>query len=84
MATLNYQFVSVCGGGGHVTIHVTFNTQERDVIYTTDELREPLANLTIDQRETLALLILKVHFAGMTRAQMASALQSPGGVTVTV
>jgi hypothetical protein len=42
-----------------------------------------LSNLTQDQRETLALLILKVHLAGKTRAQIASEFQA-GPVVVTI
>lgn len=83
MATLGYQFVENCAGGGHTTIAVSFNGgAARNVVYSTDELRQPLSALTQDERETLALLVLKLHFTGMTRAQMKTALQA--GVTVTL
>lgn len=78
-----YSFGGVCAGGGHVTINVSVNGGEaKPFVYTTDELREPLNALSGEDRERLALLILKVHFAGMTRAQMRSEIQA--GVTVTI
>lgn len=83
MAALGYQFVENCAGGGHTTIAVSFNGgAAKNVVYTTDELRQPLSALTTDERETLALLVLKLHFAGKTRAQAKTELQS--GVTVTL
>lgn len=83
MATLAYTFVDRCSGGGHVRLDVSFNGgAAQRIVYTTDEIREPLSNLTQDQRETLALLVLKVHMAGKTRAQIVTEFQSP--VTVTI
>jgi hypothetical protein len=85
MPTLNYAFVNACAGGGHVRLDVTLNGgATRRIVYTTDEIRAPLSNLSTDERESLALLILKVHFAGMTRGQMSTALQAPGGVDVVI
>lgn len=85
MATVNYANPRPCAGGGHVAIDVSFNGgASQTVVYTTDELRQSLASLSQDQREELALLILKVHFAGKTRAQIQSELVAPGGVTVTI
>lgn len=52
------------------------------VVYTTDEIRASLASLTTEEREQLALLILKVHMAGKTRAQIVTEFGSP--VTVTI
>lgn len=84
MATLTYTFVSRCDGGGHTTLDISVNgNPDRRVVYTVDEIREPLSSLTQEEREQLALLILKVHFAGKTRAQMASEFQA-GPVTVTL
>ncbi len=84
MATLTYTFVERCAGGGHTTLDISLNGgAARRVVYTTDEIREPLSSLTTEQREHLALLILKVHFAGMTRAQIASTFNA-GPVTVTI
>lgn len=83
MATLTYTFVDRCDGGGHVRLDVSVNGgAARRVVYTTDEVRAPLSELTADERETLALLILKVHMAGKTRAQIATEFQSP--VTITI
>lgn len=83
MADLTYQFVSVCAGGGHVTLDVTLNGgATKRVVYTTDEVRAPLNQLSAEDREALALNILKVHFAGVSRTQMRTDLQA--GVTVTI
>jgi hypothetical protein len=83
MASISYGFVSNCVGGGHTTIAVSFNGgATQSIVYGTDELRAPLGALSQEDREALALNILKVHFTGMTRAQMRSALQA--GVTVTL
>jgi hypothetical protein len=83
MATLTYTFVSRCAGGGHTTLDVSLNASAaRRITYTTDEIRDALSNLTQDQQEALALLILKVHMAGKTRAQIVSEFASP--VTVTI
>lgn len=85
VATLNYAFVGVCAGGGHVTLDISYNGgATRRVVYTTDEVRAPLSELTTEEREQLALLIMKVHFAGTSRAAMKTALQAPGGLTVTI
>jgi hypothetical protein len=83
VATVAYSWGGVCAGGGHVTLNVSLNGgQARQVVYTTDDVRAPLGALTQEERETLALLILKLHFAGMTRAAMRAELEA--GVTVTV
>lgn len=83
MATVTYTFVSRCAGGGHTMLDVSLNGgAAQRVVYGTDEIDQPLSALTQDQRETLALLILKVHMAGKTRSQMVTEFQSP--VTVTI
>lgn len=83
MATVTYTFVSRCNGGGHTVFDISFNGgADQRITYTTDDLRAPLSALTQDERETLALLILKVHMAGKTRAQIVTELQNP--VTVTI
>jgi ABC-type transporter Mla maintaining outer membrane lipid asymmetry ATPase subunit MlaF len=83
MATLGYQFVSNCAGGGHTTIAVSFNGgASQNIVYSTENVRAPLSELTQEEREAAALVILKLHCAGMTRAQMKAALQA--GVTVTL
>lgn len=84
MATISYTFVDRCAGGGHTRLDVSVNGgAAKRVVYTTDEIRAALSELTEDQRETLMLLILKVHMAGKTRAQIVSEFQA-GPVTVTV
>jgi hypothetical protein len=84
VATVVYTFVDRCAGGGHTRLDVSINggTAQR-LVYTTDEIREPLGNLTADQQNTLKLLILKVHMAGKTRAQIVTEFQA-GPVTVTI
>jgi len=84
MATVSYTFVSRCTGGGHTTIDVSVNggTAQR-IVYDTDDVRLPLSNLTPEQQDLLKLLILKVHMAGKTRAQIVSEFNS-GPVTVTI
>lgn len=84
MASLTYTFVDRCEGGGHTRLDVSFNGgAAQRLVYTTDEIREPLGSLTQDQRETLALLILKVHMAGKTRQQIVTEFNQ-GPVTVTI
>lgn len=83
MATVTYTFVSRCAGGGHTIFDISFNGgADQRVSYETDDLRAPLSNLTQDEREALALLVLKVHMAGKTRAQIVTEFGSP--VTVTI
>jgi hypothetical protein len=44
MATVSYTFVSRCSGGGHTTLGVSFNGgATQNVVYTTDEISQPLA-----------------------------------------
>jgi hypothetical protein len=84
VATVVYTFVDRCAGGGHTRLDVSINGgPAQRIVYTTDEIREPLSNLTADQQNTLKLLILKVHMAGKTRAQIVSEFQA-GPVTVTI
>lgn len=84
MPTISYTFVDRCAGGGHTRIDVSVNGgAAKRVVYPTDEIRAPLSDLTAEDREILALLILKVHLAGKTRPQIVSEFQS-GPVTVTV
>ncbi len=83
MATVTYTFVSRCSGGGHTVFDISVNGgAARRAVFDTDEIRAPLSELTQDQRETLQLLILKVHMSGKTRAQIITELANP--VTVTI
>jgi hypothetical protein len=84
MATITYTFVSRCAGGGHTTLDISLNGGPASrVVYDTDDVIAPLANLTTEQRQTLALLIIKVHEAGKTRAQIVTEFNA-GPVTVTI
>jgi hypothetical protein len=84
MATIAYTFVDRCAGGGHTRLDVSFNGAAAErIVFTTDEIREPLSNLTREQRETLVLLILKMHLAGRTRQQIVTEFNQ-GPITVTI
>lgn len=84
MPTITYDYQGVCAGGGHVTFDITLNGQgTRRVPFTVDELRQPLSALSRDEQDALALMILRLHFAGVTRAAMkAEGLAGP--ITVTI
>lgn len=83
MATISYTFVDRCAGGGHTRLDVSVNGgAAQRIVYDTDDIRQPLSNLTQDQQDLLKLLILKVHMNGKTRAQIVTELASP--VTVTI
>jgi hypothetical protein len=84
MATVSYTFVSRCAGGGHTVFDVSLNGGAANrVVYPTDEVRAALSTLTTEERQALALLILKVHLAGKTRAEIVTEFQA-GPVTVTI
>lgn len=84
MATITYTFVSRCAGGGHTTFDVSVNGgANRRIVYTTEDLRAPLSDLTPDQVADALLIVGKAHFAGKTRAQIVTELQA-GPVTVTI
>ena len=83
MATLAYSLDTACEGGGHAHIDVALNGgAAQHFRYTVDDLRSPLSALTQDEREFAALVIAKLHLAGMTRAQARNALNA--GFTVTI
>lgn len=83
MATVTYTFVDRCAGGGHTRLDVSVNGgAAQRIVYDTDDIRRPLGELTEDQQDFLKLLILKVHMAGKTRAQIVTEFANP--VTVTV
>lgn len=84
MATITYTFVDRCAGGGHTQLDVSVNAGPATrVVYNTDEVRAPLSDLTTEERAELALLVLKVHMAGKTRAQIVTEFQT-GPVVVTL
>lgn len=83
MATLTYTFVDRCAGGGHTRLDVSVNggpTQR--IVYVTDDIRDPLSNLSQEHQDLLKLLILKAHMTGKTRAQIVTELASPIVVTI--
>jgi hypothetical protein len=85
MAVVVYQFVSRCEGGGHFAVDVDINRGQwsKRIVYTTDEVRAPLSDMTQDERETLALLLVKLHLSGKSRAEIVNKFQD-GPVTVVV
>lgn len=84
MATISYTFVDRCSGGGHTRFDISVNGgAAQRVVFDTDDIRAPLSSLTEEQREKLQLLILKVHMAGKTRAQIVTELQA-GPVEITI
>lgn len=83
MATLAYSLDTACTGGGHAHVDVSLNGgAAQHFTYTVDELRSPLSALTQDEREFAALVIAKLHLAGMTKVQARNALNA--GFTVTL
>lgn len=83
MATITYTFVSRCAGGDHVTFDVAVNggpTQR--ITYDIDDLRKPLSEIPDEIVDVLKQLVLRVHVAGKTRAQLVTEFGSP--VTVTI
>lgn len=84
MATITYTFVDRCAGGGHYRCDVSVNGNSLGrFVYTTDEVRAPLSDIPQDVREAAALIVMKLHMQGKTRAQMVTEFQS-GPVTVTI
>lgn len=47
-----------------------------------DEVRKPLAELTSEQIDEIIALLLRVHTAGRTRAQLVTEFQNPVVITV--
>jgi hypothetical protein len=82
-ASIVYTFRARCGGGGHTILGVSFNgVALGDFAYTTDELLRPIAQLTQEERQAAALLILKLRCQGLNRSQAVTLFGSP--VTVTI
>jgi len=83
MATVTYTFVRRCAGGGHTVFDISVNgNPAQQIVYDTDDIRRPLSELSQEHQDILKLLILKVHMAGKTRAQIVTELANP--VTVTI
>ena len=84
MATVTYTFVDRCAGGGHTRLDVSVNGgAAQRIVYDTDDIREPLSNLSAERQDLLKLLILKAHMNGKTRQQIITEFNQ-GPVTVTI
>lgn len=80
MPTINYTFVSRCGGGCHVVMDVAVDGgNPRRVVWDIDDIRGALANKTPESREILAREILGVRLHGLTRAEITNAFQAGAG-----
>lgn len=89
MATVTYTITSRCAGGEHVSFDVAFNAgASTNYQFEVDgELRPALSQLTPEQRAQAAALILRIHTAGRTRAQLVAEFGTPASpipVTVTI
>lgn len=81
MATLTFSNASVCAGGDHLSLDVSVNGgASRRVTYLVTDLR---AVFSAEDREALALNVLKLHCMGRTAAQVRSEFQA-GSVVVTI
>lgn len=80
MATVAISFASACAGGGHLGLGVQVNAGAVQVVpYTVDEI---LTAEPSDLIHDFVLGVLRLHCAGMTRAQARAAIQA--GFTVTI
>ena len=85
MATVSYTRRSVCAGGCHVTMDVSFNGgSARSIVFDIDDLRRPFNTFSEDEINTTLLLVLKAHIAGMTRTQAATAMPNNTTVVITL
>lgn len=79
--TVEFTLVSVCSGGGHFVIGVSVNGgPQRDFVYEVDDVLAGPGQ--IDDASDMILVLLRLHFAGMTRVQTRAALMA--GVTITI
>ncbi len=71
MTLIKYTFVGVCAGGGHTTYDVEINGDfVRRMVITTDDIRAPIEELSVDDQTKLLELALRGHLAGKTRQAM--------------
>jgi hypothetical protein len=83
MATITYTRISTCTGGEHVTMDVQLNAgTAKRTTYEIDELRQSLASIPTDTIEKFAEMVLRVHVAGKTRAQLVTEFASPVVITI--
>jgi hypothetical protein len=80
---ISYTFVDRCQGGAHARIDVSVNGGPvQRIVYATDDIREPLSELSREQIDIIKLIVLKAHFQGKTRAQILAEFANP--VTITI
>jgi hypothetical protein len=85
MATLTYTRTAVCAGGCHVTFDVSLNgSAAQSMVFDIDVLRQPISNLTLDERTAFSQNVFRVHNEGRTRAQIAAEFGNGVPVTVTI
>ena len=88
MATLTYTLNHRCANGGHVSFGLNFNGTDLGTFgFDTDEVRAALNQMTQQERNAAAQLILRIHCAGKTRAQLVTefgSVASPIPVTITI
>jgi hypothetical protein len=82
--SVTYQFVQRCAGGGHMEFDMTVNNGiTRRRVFTTDEIREPLTNMTENERQHFLAVLLRIHMADKTRAEIDAELAA-GPFMVTI
>jgi hypothetical protein len=80
MATVLLKLEHVCAGGGHVTISLALNgTPKGEWELWADDL---LADITDEEVEAFAKLLIRAHKVGRTKAEVRTDLQT--GLTVEV
>lgn len=80
MATLTLTLLDTCGGGGHLTLNVQINANDKGNLYvgTADVLGE----FSDDEIDAVVKGVLRLHKIGKTLAQVRSDLLA--GLTVTL
>jgi hypothetical protein len=81
---LNYSG-TICAGGEHAHVTVTLpGGATRTYQFLVSDVRKPLAQFSEEELATGALLVGKLHFAGMTANQVRNALEAVGGVDLVI
>lgn len=82
--SVTYQFVDRCQGGGHMRFDITVNNGiTRRMVFTTDEIRTALTTMTEDERTHFLAVLMRIHMADKTRAEIDAELAS-GPFMVTI
>ena len=83
MATISFILDTACAGGGHAHVDMSLNGgAAQHISVTMDDLRQPLSDMTDEQRETVAVFLMRLKLTGLTRAQVRTALQNGFAVTI--